>query len=666
MAKIYGTKTSDVLNGTAQSDELFGQEGNDTLYGNDGDDYLVGGAGADLMVGGNGNDTYFVDDIGDRVLELKYFSSGIDTVKSSISYTLPERVENLYLTGTAALDGTGNDSDNLMFGNSGNNRLSGEAGDDDIRGLDGNDWIDGGDGNDHLYGNNGSDTLLGGNGNDVLDGGAGIDHMAGGMGNDTYWVDSPFDQVWDLPSFGGTDTVMSTTSFALAEGNNIENLTLVGTSGIGGVGNALNNILTGNAAGNQLRGGGGNDQLFGMGGNDLLYGDDGNDSLYGGEGDDWLYGGDGDDWLDGGSGPDIMSGGTGNDIYVFDDLGDRAFESVLASGGVDQVRSSVSVTLSAGIENLALMGTAAIDGTGNELDNLMAGNGRDNVMHGGAGQDVIFGGDGNDSLYGDGDADQLYGGDGRDDLHGGSGDDLMYGGDGDDTLDGDNGHDTMYGGLGDDLYRVNDSGDIAIDALNGVGGGYDTVQSTASNYQLAANSGIEKLVLMSGAYGGVGNALDNVIEGNGTGNLLDGGSGDDILSGGGGHDIVKGGLGDDVINGGAGVDTLYGGDGSLHSSGDRDTFVFSSAAEAWGDTVWDFHHGRDRIDLSGIDANGSTLNINEAFVFIGSAAFDANDATGQVRFENGVLYGSINANPTADFHITLMGTVELTAGDLVL
>jgi Ca2+-binding RTX toxin-like protein len=132
-------------------------------------DMLDGGLGADAMAGGAGNDTYYVDNVGDTVTENA--SEGTDVVYSSVSFTLGANVEKMILSGSAAIDGTGNALVNVIRGNDVANTISG---------LDGNDT---------LYGNGGADTLIGG---------AGIDHMTGGTGNDLF--------VFANGDFGGVNT----------------------------------------------------------------------------------------------------------------------------------------------------------------------------------------------------------------------------------------------------------------------------------------------------------------------------------------------------------------------------------------------------------------------------------------------------------------------------
>ncbi len=214
---LDGTDSADIINGLAGNDvirakggddELRGGDGDDQMYGETGNDYLNGGSGADQMYGGTGNDNYIVDNVGDVVIENA--SEGLDTVATTVSFTLGANVENLTLTNSADINGTGNDLSNYMLGNAGNNFLKGEGGDDQINGRAGNDNIfggagndtllgdvgndllDGGNGNDVLYGNNDNDRLFGSGGDDILYGGNGNDVLAGGgdifpAGNNTLW-----------------------------------------------------------------------------------------------------------------------------------------------------------------------------------------------------------------------------------------------------------------------------------------------------------------------------------------------------------------------------------------------------------------------------------------------------------------------------------------------
>ena len=291
---------------------MFGEAGNDTLYG---------GAGTDQLEGGAGDDTYTIDDNLDVIVELA--GQGNDLVNAAITYTLGDNVERLTLTGSAAINGTGNALDNTLTGNGAAN------------------------------------TLTGGAGNDSLNGGTGADTLVGGTGNDTYVVDNTGDVVTELTD-EGVDLVQSSVTYTLS--SNVENLTLTGSSGLSGTGNALDNVLVGNSGANTLRGYEGNDTL------------------------------------DGGTGNDTMLGGTGNDTYVVNATGDVVTE--LANEGADLVRSAVTYTLGNNIESLLLTGTSAINGTGNALDNMLTGNSGTNSLTGGAGNDTLEGAAGTDTLTG--------------------------------------------------------------------------------------------------------------------------------------------------------------------------------------------------------------------------------------------------------------------------
>ena len=185
--RLIGNAVANTLTGNAGNDTLEGKAGADLLYGGAGNDVLDGGVGFDRMIGGTGDDRYVIDSVHDAIREMA--NEGVDTVWSSINYTLVPQVENLRLTGEATI-GTGNGLANVIEGNEAFNLLSGEAGNDTLSGFGGVDYLDGGSGNDGLFGGAGNDFLLGGSGNDRLNGGAGFDILAGGSGADVYAFDA--------------------------------------------------------------------------------------------------------------------------------------------------------------------------------------------------------------------------------------------------------------------------------------------------------------------------------------------------------------------------------------------------------------------------------------------------------------------------------------------
>lgn len=322
-------------------------------------------------------------------------------VTSAVSYSLSTEDSDLTLVGNMAISGIGNELDNVLTGNSAANRLDGGAGDDILSGLAGADTLSGqtGDdvyvidsldvvfeslnsGNDRveagfsytlqanfenltllgtnqisgngnqlnnvLVGNNAANAISGEGGNDTLDGGAGVDTLTGGAGNDIYYIDL-LDKVIEGKDMG-TDTIISTQTYKL--GLNVEYLNLSGGDHINGTGNLLNNILVGNSGKNVL---------------------------------------------DGVSGRDTMIGGAGDDDYYTNGL-DNMIEGL--GEGLDRVFSSVSHSLFDNIENLNLVGTSNLNGTGNALDNLIIGNSGKNFLFGGGGDDTLDGGLGSDMLSG--------------------------------------------------------------------------------------------------------------------------------------------------------------------------------------------------------------------------------------------------------------------------
>jgi Ca2+-binding RTX toxin-like protein len=464
---VIGGIYSDLLTGSSVANVLIGASGNDVIDGGGGADVLHGGEGDDVYYVDNVNDrtledrsetdgsgdisrefeewlaanpSWLVDNgfggIQSQVItssaafpELEFSNpgkargfdywyenffefidaGGDDLVSSSVARVLGQNLENLTLTGKAAINGTGNALDNVIRGNGAANVLDGGAGTDMLFGGAGNDtylvdsttdtiteavnagtdtvrssvnfslvsisnvenliytgsfdWtgagntskntINGGVGNDSIMGGADADTLIGGAGNDTLDGGTDADKMTGGTGDDVYVLDNTKDSVTEKTN-EGTDTISTTlASFSITKLSSIENLTYTGS------GDAL---LTGNASVNRLTGNSGADRL------------------------------------DGSIGGDSLIGGSGNDLYIVDDVNDTIIEAL--NEGTDSVQSGVTFTLSDYVENLTLTGKGLINGTGNNQGNIITGNTAANTLNGGLGTDTLDGGAGNDTLSG--------------------------------------------------------------------------------------------------------------------------------------------------------------------------------------------------------------------------------------------------------------------------
>ncbi len=567
--------------GSAVDNVLTGDDLVNTLTGLGGNDMLDGGLGADSLIGGTGNDVYIVDNAGDLVTEVS--GEGIDTINSSVTYNMlanAAEVENLVLTGGGAINATGNTLDNTMTGNSGAN------------------LIDGGTGNDVLNGGGGDDTLVGGIGNDTLDGGTGNNTLFGGVGDDTYVVASTTNIITE--NLGeGTDVVKASINYTL--GANIENLTLTG-SAISGVGNSLSNLITGNGGNNTLDGGiGGVDTLAGGAGNDSYIINAASDIITEGigAGTDTAFsavtytigtnvenltltgtsaidgtGNTGDNTLTGNSAANVLSGGDGNDTYIIDNL-DTVVEAA-GQGTKDTVLAGFSYTLTAEVENLMLTGTAAINGTGNALDNTITGNSGINTLTGGDGNDVyvidvkdtIFDSLGTDTIKigatyslaahaGFGVENLTLTGTGLFNAIGDNGVNVLTGNDAKNTLDGLLGADTLIGGLGDDTYLVHD----ATTSITEVGGqGTDTVISDVT-FTLAPNienlTLIDKIAGVHAAIDGTGNGLANIIKGTAGDNILNGGLGADTMDGGAGNDTYYVDNASDVIKDTSGLENVH-------------------------------------------------------------------------------------------------------------
>ncbi|WP_431854129.1 cadherin domain-containing protein, partial [Azospirillum sp.] len=484
-----GSAFNDSFTGDTGANSFLGGGGADTLIGGAGDDTLDGGTGLDSLVGGQGNDTFFVDTVGEAVVEAN--NEGNDTVRTTLNaYTLTPYVENLTFDGTGAFAGTGNAL---------NNRITGGGGDDTLIGGGGADTLDGGAGSDtasyaNATGNVTVNLATGVNGGDAYgDQFIGIEAFIGTAFNDAFTGDE-----------GGNRFIGGAGSDSLY-GNGGDD-TLIGGAGadyiLAGAGNDVIDFATDDdGSAENARGDIGNDTIIGGSGANILYGEDGHDSVFGGGGNDYMYGGAGNDTLDGGAGNDTILSEAGDDTILFtggqDGVRNGGGNDVLrfAAGyeaanlyytrtgldlilrfrnSTDQVllydrlrpgASYVQTAVFADGTSVDLTSSAlVVETTGTAGADTLDGFAYSEIMYGKAGNDSITGGDGNDSLYGGAGADTLYGGLGNDlidgsvdgdsgagDLaYGDTGNDVLIGSRGNDTLDGGNDQDTLSGGLGND------------------------------------------------------------------------------------------------------------------------------------------------------------------------------------------------------------------------
>jgi len=614
--------------------------------------------------------------------------------------------------------------------------LAGKETDDLVIGTLAADSLVGGDGNDLLNGSEGNDTLEGGNGSDGLSGGAGTDLLVGGYGDDLYTLTSDtidgrsLDTIIEIEN-GGKDAVVSYLStYTLAA--NVENLGLRGLA-VTGIGNELNNQIVGNAQNNVIDGGAGDDYMEGRSGNDTYTVDSVGDVV-----------------------KESVNDGTDTvKSYISYTLGDNVERLTLlptltptftgtisgttlnvtavstASGtslplGVGQVITGTGITAGTTITGLGtgtggtgtytvsvsqtigspatLQGILDIDGTGNDLNNLITGNDGNNVLDGGRGDDTLSGLGGNDSYYVDSSNDVVVETTGNDTVYSsawswtmalnienlylvgnnngtGIGNSLantITGDDSNNTLDGKAGADVMVGGDGHDTYFVDNTGDVVTEMNNE---GTDTIKTTLSSYSIKELINVENLSLMGTAAGNAtGNLQGNTINGNSNNNTLSGMEGNDWLYGLAGNDKLDGGIGADNMDGGVGNDTLLGGAGNdtligglgtdvMTGGAGSDTFKVSAGAS---DTITDLGGtgttpaGRDVLNVDVGGAVSATLGA--------SWTADANTSNnGKVGITTAGFNLDLSAVNTGNkgFNITVTGITAVlvasaTASDVIV
>jgi Ca2+-binding RTX toxin-like protein len=580
---IHGLTGADLIQGNGGThDELFGDDGddfidtsnggnhlldggsgNDQLFGSDGLDTLIGGIGDDFMQGGGGNDSYNVDSSADTIFEVA--NGGSDTVLSSISFTLPNTLENLTLLGTANLSGLGNSGNNIILGNDGNNLL----GDDNFNdGTDsGDDFIDGGGGFDtlvakadanfiltnttlevignskttfgnietvtiaggsgvnaldasqftlgkvSLFGGDGDDTLRGGSGNDFLFSGSDNDHLTGGAGSDTFDGGDDFDVLEEKGDFNltinngrivgnGTDTF-----------RNIERIEVTG----GNANNTFNAATTSTLV--TLNGGGGNDTLIG------------------GTKGDTLSGGDGDDKFAGGGGTNTMTGDAGSDRFIINT--GRPFEAI--TSGFSFITDFTSGSDKIVLDKTTFTSLQSPVGNGLTANDFA----------------IVTSGSNRSTAVTESNARIIY-----------------------------------HVPTGSLIYNENGSA-AGVGAGGDFAGLKNSPKLTAADFVVQSGStdgltGIPVTQLANNVISFSGAAVGGIVKGNAHDNNIHTRGGDDTAMGGKGNDKIHGGSGNDIISGDQGKDTLFGDAG-------WDTFVL--APNAGVDIIRDYQHGVDHLGL---------------------------------------------------------------------
>ena len=366
-----GNALNNVLTGNGAANILIGGAGNDTLNG---------GAGKDVLKGGAGDDIY-INTTGDTITELA--NEGIDTVQSAVNVVLSANIENVILTGAAAVNATGNKSANTIYVNAGSHvnvidGIANTAGTDTLsyqyattngttgvtvnlsgavdasgyvtaRGISGADKIKN---IGNLVGSDYGDALTGNAGANLLDGGLGNDTLSGGSGNDTYRVNATGDIVIESAN-SGIDLVESTVSYSLMDtdgtgslGGNVENLRLLGTGNINATGNKLANVIYANNGVNII------DGVANASGTDTL---------------SYQY--------------STTTGLVGVTVNLGGSLDAKGYVTASGISGLDKIKN---------IGNLI----------GSDYADTLTGNANANALSGGLGNDTLIGGAGKDTLVG--------------------------------------------------------------------------------------------------------------------------------------------------------------------------------------------------------------------------------------------------------------------------
>jgi Ca2+-binding RTX toxin-like protein len=623
---------------------------------------FIGGAGDDTIhtsafgvtVNGGGGSDHWIADLSELTTAVT-FTLGTTTAIAAAGLTSILGIERINLTA-----GSGND---VMTGGALADRINSGAGDDTI--------------------NLRTRTT----GTDVADGGLGIDTLVVDASAETQAVTL---NIGSSPNFA----VSSVSGNFSLEAYNVEKVKFTGGSGD----DTINTGFSGGA----VNGGGGSDHwladlshlstavLFTLGSTPAITAA-GVTSIFGIERIN-LTTGSGNDIMTGGSLADRINTGDGNDTI---NLKTRTTGTDVADGGagidtlvVDASAETQAVTLNVG--SAPTFAVSSVSGNFSlEAYNVekvrFTGGGGDDTINTGAGGVMVHGGGGSDHWIADlsqvatgltftlgtttalgiaGLASisgieriALTTGSGADTIVGGALADSINTGAGNDSINlktRTGGTDVADGGLGTDTLVIDASAETQAVTLNAGFSPTFAVTSASGNFNIEAYN-MEKVKFTGGS------GIDTA-SGNGWDDELRGGGGTDTLNGGYGNDLLDGGDQNDLLRGGRGIDQLTGGNGN--DILDYDSVTESSVATGLIDHVQDFQTGLDLFDLSSIDANARGVDGNQAFTFIGGAAFSG--VRGELRSVGGTVEADLNGDAVADFRILLDNGATASTFDFIL
>ena len=616
-----------VLTGTANL-AVTGNADPDVIRANAGNDTLTAGSGAATLIGGAGNDLFVVNGPADVVLDQP--NHGSNTIDTSVSFALPDNVQNLTATGSTAVTLRGGSSAGTLTANTGNDTLIAGTGVATLVGGAGNvtfvvdnaaDSISvasakagnvvqtsvsyalganllnltaTGNSAVSLTANSLAVKLTANNGNDTLISGTGIDTLVAGAGTDTFVVNNSSDVVTAASPAAG-DLVQSSVNYTLA--STLQALASVGTTSIKLTGNALADVITANALG---------------------------------------------DTLVAGSGLATLVGGAGNDTFVIDNAAD-VIQSA-AGVGTDTEQTTVSATLAANVLNLTGMGSTAITLTGNALNGTLTANSAADTLVAGSGNQALMSGGGINTLIG------------------GSGTDLFFIGNSADTITVAtlNPADLVYASVsyvlpanlvamtGTGINAITLTGNtladtITANALNDTlvsGSGVDTLVGAAGNVTFVVNNSADVITVSTAKAGNVVQTNVNYVLPANLLNLAATATTAITLTGNTLADtLTANGLNDTLVSG-SGVDTLVGGAGN-------DTFVINNSADA--------------ITVSAAKA-GNVTQANVSYVLPANLLNLAAISTNAITLTGNTLADTLTANGLNDTLVSGSGIDTLVGG----